>query len=191
MLLGQIVAISFATNLYFLTLLLSPPQQQPAAPQHSKRATPAAYKSEHASKSHSWLGPWLIDGISVVMTTGAADRLSKERYWNGPGFMPLLLLPHAILLVLPTFRALLPARFFPVGEFKTSDRIYSFLWVLNFHFVGRLAWTTYQAYVTGDLGHICNTLLEHPAVSSVGCDVIFCWISWLCWWQTQSDSSSV
>ena len=32
MLLGPIVAISFATNLYFPVLLLSPPQQQPTTP---------------------------------------------------------------------------------------------------------------------------------------------------------------
>jgi len=188
MLLGQIVAISFATNLYFLTLLLSPSRQQLTMPLSSQKHDPEAIKSAKASRLPSWLGPWLFDGLSVILTSAAADRLSREEYWNGaPSFLPLLLLPHAVLLILPTLRAIFPATFFPLGNITTVDTIYKFLWVLNFHFVGRLAWTTHKAYMAGNLGDISNTLFEHPAVSSVGFDVIFCWISWLCWWQTQSE----
>lgn len=188
MLLGQIVAISFATNLYFLTLLLTPPRQQPASPPSLQKSTSEATEAAVAPRPANWLGPWIIDSLSVVLTSVAADRLSREEYWNGaPGFLPLLLLPHAVLLILPTSRAILPARFFSLGDVKTVDSIYKFLWVVNFHFVGRLAWTTYKAYVAGNLGAIRDTLLEHPAVSSVGFDVIFCWISWLCWWWTQSE----
>lgn len=188
MLLGQIVAISFATNLYFLTLLLAAPQQQRLTPMSSREAKPKATNGVVVSKLSRWLGPWLIDGLSVIMTSAAAECLSKEKYWNGaPGFMPLLLLPHIVLLILPILRAVLPAKMFRLGDVKTVDKIYKFLWILNLHFVGRLTWITYKAYAAGNLRNICETLLEHPAVSSVGFDVIFCWISWLCWLRTQNE----
>ncbi|KAF2628797.1 hypothetical protein BU25DRAFT_390707 [Macroventuria anomochaeta] len=196
MLLGQIVAISFATNLYFLTLLLSPPQQQPITPNPKEFTNPKESRSEApelapVSKPRKWLGPWLIDGLSVTNTYAAANCLSRENYWNGsPGFMPLLLVPHVVLLILPMARAILPAKFFPIGDPKTVNKIYKFLWTSNFTFVGQLVWTTYKAYLAGNLGGIRDALLEHPAVGSVGFDVIFCWISWICWWQIQSDKSS-
>ena len=191
MLLGQIVAISFATNLYFLTLLLSPPQQQPTTLPASKESGSEATRPAPVSKSRKWLGLWLIDGFSVIITTATAKSLSEEKYWNGaPGFMPLLLLPHVVLLILPTVRAILPAKFLPVGDVRTVNTIYEYLWTLNFNFIGRLAWMTYKAYVAGNLGGIFHALLGHPAVSSVGFDVIFCWISWYCWWQTQSDETT-
>jgi hypothetical protein len=188
MLLGQIVAISFATNLYFLTLLLSAAQQ--TAPATSKNSAPEATRSAPGSKRNTWLGWWLVDGISTLTVTSAAELLSRETYWHGPGFMPVLMLLHVVLLIVPTARAILPARFFPEGEPRTVNKIYSSLLTFTFYFVGRLAVTTYKAYVAGTLGEILSTLLEHPAVSSVGFDVIFCWISWLCWWQTQGQHSS-
>lgn len=102
--------------------------------------------------------------------------------------MPVLLLPHVALMIVPTARAILPARLFPTDEASTLDKIYGALLLFNSYFVGRLALTTYHAYTAGTLSRILVTLLEHPAVSSVGFDVIFCWISWLCWWQTQGQN---
>ena len=101
--------------------------------------------------------------------------------------MQLLLLPHIVLMMLPTLRAILPANFFSSGDTKTVNKIYGFLWLTNSYFLGDLIWTTYEAYQAGTLGDIGSALLEHPAVSSVGFDVIFCWVSWICWWQTQDD----
>ena len=190
MLLGQIVAISFATNLYFLTLLLSPSLKK-SATGRTKESTSKEGKPALAPRHRKWLGPWVIDGISTLMTCTSAELLSKETYWNGaPGFMPVLLLPHVALMVVPTARAILPARLFPADGNSTVDKIYSSLLLFNSYFVGRLALTTYNAYVAGTLSDIFNALLEHPAVSSVGFDVIFCWISWLCWWQTQGQNST-
>lgn len=190
MLLGQIVAISFATNLYFLTLLLSPPQQQPTAPSSNESGSKDPTSSS-VSGYRKWFGPWLIDGLSVISTCGAADVLSWTKYQNGaPGFMQILLLPHVALMILPTARAILPARLFHPGHPTIVNKIYNFLWFLNAQFLGRLVWTTYQAYQAGNLGGIRDTLMEHPAVSSVGFDVIFSWLSWICWWQTQGDQTS-
>ena len=190
MLLGQIVAISFATNLYFLTLLLNVAQQAAPATSTIEKSRPETSNSAPRSKHNKWLGWWLVDGVSTLTVTSAAELLSRETYWHGPGFMPVLMLPHVVLLIVPTARAILPARFFPEGELRTVNKIYSSLLTFTFYFVGRLAVTTYKAYVAGTLGEILSTLLEHPAVSSVGFDVIFCWISWLCWWQTQGRHSS-
>lgn len=185
MLLGQIVAISFATNLFFLTLLLSPPQQKLAAP------APTKPTSTPTKPRRKWLGPWLIDGIAVIGTKAAAECLSRDKYWNGaPGFMPLLLAPHVVLLILPTARAVLPSRLLPLGDAKTVDKFYTYLWMLVFSSVFQLAYKTYTAYLTGNVGGIRDALFEHPAVSSVGFDTIFCWITWFCWWQVQGDKWS-
>ncbi|KAF3034600.1 hypothetical protein E8E12_004187 [Didymella heteroderae] len=187
MLLGQIVAISFATNLYFMTVLLSPQQQQPNT---TRSKGFASDDSEKAPKPwyRRWFGPWIIDFHSVISTRTTAELLRKDKYQNrGSGFMQLLLLPHIALMILPTLRAILPASFFPSGDTKTVNKIYGFLWLTNAYFFGDLIWATCKSYQDGNLGDIGGALLEHPAVSSVGFDVIFCWLSWICWWQTQSD----
>jgi hypothetical protein len=44
---------------------------------------------------------------------------------------------------------------------------------------------TVKVYSHGGFQVILRTLYEHPAVSSVGYDVIFCWMSWMCWLFTQ------
>ena len=172
MLLGQIVAISFATNLFLLTLLVSPPQQQPPVP---------------ASKCRKWLGPWLIDGLAVITTVASAEFLAQEKYWyHKTVFMPLLLAPHVALLVLPSVRAILPARLFRAGDTGSVDKIYSALWLLICTSGMQLLLKTYNA--TDKLEAIRDALLEHPAVSSVGFDVIFCWTTWICWWLVQTES---
>jgi hypothetical protein len=178
MLLGQIVAISFATNLFLLTLLLSPPSQQPLS---------------RTSTRGKWLGPWLVDVFAVLSTVASASYLAKEKYWNHPtAFMPLLLAPHVTLLILPSARAILPASLFKTGAPKTVDTIYSSMWLLVFSAgIQQLLQVTDNAYSLAGFQGIRNALLEHPAVSSVGFDVIFCWITWLCWWQTQGESEEM
>jgi hypothetical protein len=187
MLLGQIVAISFATNLYFLTIILSPQQQQPTV----TRSKESTGDSEIATRPwyRRWFGPWIIDFLTVTNTRTAALLLGKDEHQNEASwFMQLLLLPHIVLMVLPSLRAILPATFFSPGDTKTVNKIYGFLWLTNSYFLGDLLWTTYKAYQAGTLGDIGGALLIHPAVSSVGFDVIFCWVSWICWFQTQDDA---
>lgn len=185
MLLGQIVAISFATNLYFLTLLLSPAQEEDSATTPLEKQ-PTSEEIEPASKPRrrKWIVPWLIDFPSTFMVASFTESFGDEKHWNRPGFMSALLTPHVLLLIVPTARAILPTRFFVEGKPRTKDSIYEFLLQSNAYFVGRLALRTYKGYNAGTLDGLFRTLLDHPAVSSVGFDVIFCWISWLCWWQT-------
>lgn len=174
MLLGQIVAISFATNLFLVTLLLSP-QQRHAKPTTGRR---------------QWLGPWLIDGLAILATTASAAYLAQEKYWYHPtAFMPLLLIPHAALLILPGARTILPASLFETGNVKTVDRIYSGMWILVISLgIQQLVQVTSKAHSIAGFQGIWSALFEHPAVSSVGFDVLFCWISWLCWWWVQAES---
>jgi hypothetical protein len=191
MLLGQIVAISFATNLYFLTLLLSPQRQGPAT--SSKDSANDDLEPVPTLGYRKWLGPWFIDGLSVWVMSIAASPPTFDRFQRSgvSDFTPGVLLPHVVLMVLPTLRASLTAKRLPLGDAKTVDQIYKFLWFWNAQSFGRLVWATYKAYQAGNIGGVRDALLEHPAVSSVGFDVIFCWLSWICWYQTDSGTKTL
>jgi len=176
MLLGQIVAISFATNLFFLTLLLSPPDTTP--PSSSLRRRPR------------WLGPWLLNLGAVFATAIPAFLLADERYWHSSAFMPVLLTPHIALLVLPVTRALVPNQYLGDWDVDSSDRVYNYMWAATMcNAALMLLRTTHIAWSYGGYGGIGSALMKHPAVSSVGFDVIFCWISWVCWCQTQEKDA--
>lgn len=89
MLLGQIVAISVATNLFFLTLLFSPP------------GPPAFTRS--GVQRQSWLGPWLLNLFAIFATAYSALLLADEHYWHHPtAFLPVLLAPHANWIIRST-----------------------------------------------------------------------------------------
>lgn len=178
MLIGQIVAISFATNLFFLALLLSPP------------ASPAP--STNASRRSKWLGPWLINLVATLATLLSASALSDEEYWHGKDgkpFMPVLMIPHIALMVLPIARAILPAQYSTDDDVGFAGKVYKYLWSLTI-FGGGIIWVkvTGVAYRYAGLYGMMNALLEHPAVSSVGFDVVFCWMSWITWWRLQRQS---
>lgn len=174
MLLGQIVAISFATNLFLLTLLLSPPA--PAATSKPRR--------------QSWIGPWLLNLFSIFATAYPAMQLADEHYWHHPThFMPMLLAPHIALMLLPIARAIVPTEYL-IEDIQFTYKVYNYMRALVLGNAGlMLAWTTATAYHYSGLVGIQSALLEHPAVSSVGFDVIFCWITWTCWYLTQRVSA--
>jgi hypothetical protein len=175
--LGQIVAISFATNLFFLTLLLSAPATPPLSSRALQRPT--------------WLGPWLLNLGSILATAIPAFLLADEHYWHhSTAFMPVLLTPHIALLVLPIARVIVPYKYFGDKDVSFNDKMYSYMWALT---IGSAALmmlrTTLLAWSYGGYAGIGSALMEHPAVSSVGFDVIFCWISWVCWYHTQGKDA--
>lgn len=179
MLLGQIVAISFATNLFLLTLLLHTPTQAPASTPETAR-TP----------SQKRLGSWLITLFSLFATAIPAWLLADKHYWHTPSFMPILLTPHLALMVLPLARLLLPARCFSNSNENLTfvDKVHKHMGQLTLGAGSlMLVRTTAQAYAIGGFQGIQHTLFEHPAVSSVGFDVVFCWITWICWWKLQGQ----
>jgi hypothetical protein len=175
MLLGQIVAISFATNLFLLTLLLSPP--------------PSPSRSLFTTHRPRWLRPWLLNLGAILATSIPALLLADEHYWHhSSDFMPVLLTPHVALLVLPFLRAVVPDNYVSEGDAASTDRIYKYLWALTLGNAGfMMLKTTYTAWSYGGFEGIGSALLEHPAVSSVGFDVVFCWVTWICWLRTQQQ----
>jgi hypothetical protein len=175
MLLGQIVAISFATNLFLLTLLVSPPPQSTPPTRASRR---------------KWLGPWLVELLAMQITFAAVHILSDDTYWNRPGlFMSALMAPHVVLMVMPLAHALLPATFFAQDDINFVDKAYDYMrYVVFLVGSGRVQATAYKFFSHAGMEILFNTLFEHPAVSSVGFDAIFCWITWLCWWAVRGDT---
>lgn len=101
--------------------------------------------------------------------------------------MPVLLAPHVALLVLPFARAILPARYFDDNDVEFTNKVYNYMWALVLGNAGlMMVRSTATAYAYSGFRGIWDALLEHPAVSSVGFDVVFCWISWICWYRTQN-----
>ncbi|KAL5397359.1 hypothetical protein PMIN06_005573 [Paraphaeosphaeria minitans] len=178
MLLGQIISVSFATNLYLLTLLLTPP-----LPPRSSFA--GMYRRQ-------WLGPWLVNLLVVVFTIWPAYQLADEHYWyHQTEFMPMLLMPHIALLVMPLLRALIPQKYLSDSNVDFAGPVYKFLWAAN-NFGAGLLFTrvTALAYNFSGPRGIWQQLWEHPAVSSVAFDVILCWVTWSTWWAFQTRNTS-
>ncbi|KAF2866947.1 hypothetical protein BDV95DRAFT_191518 [Massariosphaeria phaeospora] len=171
MLLGQIVAISFATNLFLLTLLLSPPALPPPS---------SAYRK-------NWLGPWVLNLVAIIATQIPAYLLADEYYWHHKEFMSVLLAPHIALLVLPFVRAILPAKYSTDVNHDLADSVYNkVLWPVTIVGAALLNLKqTWTAVSFGGFAGIWGALWEHPAVSSVAFDVVFCWITWITWWSIQ------
>ncbi|KAJ5121754.1 hypothetical protein N7526_008691 [Penicillium atrosanguineum] len=86
MLLGQIVAISFAQNLFFATILVS---RQPTSAEKEE--------GDELSKEFSWSPPLyseLLPVASSLLSTVAVPMVAHTKY-----FMALLLIPHLLLFV--------------------------------------------------------------------------------------------
>ncbi|KAK5991755.1 hypothetical protein PT974_07789 [Cladobotryum mycophilum] len=153
MLLGQIVAISFASNLFFLAVLLydvSPPSQ------------PAT----RGSNSGIW--HLFILGANVSLALIIPDQFGQ------PGFLKLLLAPHVLAFVPLLVESIAPARQ-QVGEPS---------WFIKIGVMAVIVGTASYKVITEheQLSVIIETLHEHPAVSSVGWDVVCCWISYFAWY---------
>ncbi|KAH6673961.1 hypothetical protein F5X68DRAFT_41017 [Plectosphaerella plurivora] len=158
MLLGQVVAISFASNLFFLAVLLHDvvPAKQPQSP-------PSLIKS-----ASLWYDVLLA--INIALSTMVPAQFGK------PGFMRFLLAPHLLAFAPLVLNRFMPESAAPHGlskPWRTSKALAMFMLL----FVG-----TAQLYEEGaDLGVALKTLHEHPAVGSVGWDVICCWTSYVAW----------
>lgn len=103
----------------------------------------------------------------------------------------MLLTPHVALMVMPLLRAILPQAYLSDSGIEFAGTIYKFLWAAN-NFGGGLLFTrvTAMAYKFSGPRGIWQQLWEHPAVSSVAFDAIFCWITWATWWATQGPTVS-
>ena len=230
MCLGQIIAISFAMNLFFLAILLEPLQSSadgtPCKPlpefdqrTHSNanltssnnriqeqegRMLPELYahddRAPPATQAHGQ--PWDYKKMTwasqtVIYTTLILNFLSiflipytaHTRF-----FMPMLAIPHVLLFVPVVIYNILPRSRTYVQSFPGGS-IYIFISVVSLCLYTKAtiavlmeADTRNKLYVNPR--RFMAELYTHPAVSSVGWDVILCWSSALLWAISQSIDKS-
>ena len=178
MLLGQIVAISYVMNLLFIAILASDQDEPPAEPKRAEadkrkpslEATATAYSSGRAYLYSASIMLTLAIIYKVPSTVGT--RL----------FLPMLLIPHLLLF--------LPVSLSGFARAKAGSLDVDFWTIIAFG-TGLFIRTTYRVLQDSryDKGLFLNELRSHPAVSSVGWDVVFCWLS-TCVWLSSSFGES-
>ncbi|KAJ4017620.1 hypothetical protein NW766_003685 [Fusarium irregulare] len=168
MLLGQIVAISFASNLAYLAFLVFEDTDPIAKATTREKNQPIA--ETHSNLRKSWL-------VVLVVTVGCAVAIP----WNleHPKFMYLLLAPHVLAFVPLLLNKLMSGSELAVMDQQPSPNARHNVRAI---IIGAATYNLcYAKSGGGDWGNIMNALYEHPAVSSVGWDVICCWISISAW----------
>lgn len=175
MLLGQIVAISFVTNLFLLAVILNPGRPSTPKPSNSKERKRRSYSS----------GFGLLANAIVLVGSLSGMLLQYEEFHSDFWFMPLLLVPHVAWLILPILHAVVP----PSWGYTDDGVEFAQQWINITVWGGGalfLRSTVAALAAVGPLG-IARALYEHPAVSSVGWDTIFSWITWICWKRIGGD----
>lgn len=149
MLLGQIVAISFASNLSFVAMLVY-----------------------HDAGSNSGEPRRRVTDLLLLLVNVVLALLLLANL-EGSWFMYLLLAPHVLAFV-PLLRDRVSSSKGQVAGPSSAEQ-FGLMAVL-------VAVATKRVLDQGgDLAVIARTLYEHPAVSSVGWDVICCWVSYVAW----------
>ncbi|GAA5983018.1 hypothetical protein JCM11641_004689 [Rhodosporidiobolus odoratus] len=176
MLLGQVVAISFAQSLFFLALSVAPSLPAKVAP------TPAPAKSGTAQplitrKPPSSLTWWLLAAVIL----GNASVAFAPRTLFSSLFLPNLLLMHAVL-VLPLVLRDNKSAPMTLSRFYMNVSIVAlrFRWPTLLEIIGKESDLSLQKLVPRIpqlLEQQWVILNEHPAQQSIGWDVIFTSIS--------------
>ncbi|KAL0940507.1 uncharacterized protein CTRU02_203270 [Colletotrichum truncatum] len=161
-LLGQVVAISFATNLSFLAILCSDVLGEKV----SKEAKAESVRKDKGVTPSSVSAHSVILVVTLLWATSIPSAIGK------PGFLLLLLGPHLLAFFPLILNKLLPSKV--LSEPARFWTVASMVWVLAVAFKGVVD-------ESESLNIVIRTLYEHPAVSSVGWDVICCWITFAAW----------
>ncbi|KAM0389565.1 hypothetical protein ACHAQC_008877 [Fusarium culmorum] len=165
MLLGQIVAISFAANLSFLAFIVF---EDVDTSKSDKDKKTISYSTEsHALLRTSWLAV-------LSLTVGCALAIPSNL--DHPKFMYLLLAPHVLAFVPLLLNKFIRSQEPVVMDEQPSRSSRASVRALV---VATGVWQLFGS--GGDWGDAMSALYEHPAVSSVGWDVICCWISFSMW----------
>ncbi|KAL8283870.1 hypothetical protein RQP46_005302 [Phenoliferia psychrophenolica] len=172
MLLGQIVAISVAQNLFFAAHSLALPGRTLASkPQGRTLAVPRASPPQNAGPS------WLLCACVLASLSTVAYTPSTL---NSPSFLVNLLVMH-VLLILPLL---------PSIPSSTGPRIsYAQLYLATAAIALLLRIPTYLSLLPSlSLANATNlardavkTLYEHPAQTSIGYDVVWASASFVVW----------
>lgn len=194
MLLGQVVAISFATNLFFLAVLV-----------HSTRPSDCPSSQKQDDGRHSplvWTPPaaslFCLLAVTFIAVAAIPYAVTSSH------FMTILVVPHFVLFFPLILRRVVPSAWARELKLKEAQ-----IWYGKVYLGVVICATLLQAKATVHAMLDTNTgsggasyrgiimaLYEHPAVSSVGWDVIFCWISWSVWalgagWMTEGKNIDV
>ncbi|KAF7303690.1 hypothetical protein MIND_00598400 [Mycena indigotica] len=161
MLLGQLVAISVASNLFYLALALSP-----------------SHPRQHGPRQRAPLTLWLPVVLSLI--TVAASPFTDTKT-----FLPNLLVMHALTMIpllFPTHKS--------SSGVVTIQALYSqiaFVSIFLSAFAGFSAFSD-SASFSQVMQSIWATLHEHPAQSSIGWDVVWTSLSLLVWYRSFLDN---
>lgn len=154
MLLGQLVAISVASNLFYVAVCLS--------------TTPPTRPDRSAS-------PVLWLSIFLSLVTVSYSPFTDERI-----FLPNLLVMHTLAAVPLFFRPYLDTSFVPRFSLSFSS-LYLLVFVVT-AFIHM--WNSMVLYYSLDepfVGALWGALFSHPAQSSIGWDVIWTSVSFVIW----------
>lgn len=162
MLLGQIVAISFASNLFFIAVLVHERVSRPSA------AKPGEPEPAVATTAAFWFDPIVTSTVGLAVAIPAA--------YGKPHFIYMLLAPHVMAFLPIVLDRLLPRE--TPADMQQRPTVATGLGAM----VAIVAFATLAVLEGGgDWAVIYGALNEHPAVSSVGWDVICCWVSYGAW----------
>lgn len=186
MLLGQVVAISFAQNLFFATILVS---RQPRQTEGIKKN-----KSDFQDSIAAWSPPLYSEVLPVaisLISTILVPTVAHTKY-----FMLMLLVPHLLLFIPAILRpgqsSTIEARARNYSEERTVQRYITFFqWytmacvIIQAHSTFLVLQDMGQDISVGSLSFLARNLprviYEHPAVSSVSWDVIYCTVTAGAW----------
>ncbi|OCK80030.1 hypothetical protein K432DRAFT_329046 [Lepidopterella palustris CBS 459.81] len=181
MLLGQVVAISFASNLFLLAVVLSP---LPDSPSTESGLEKERLQSKYA-KPPTWTPPLLLLIPPIILSLLIPSFLPP--YLSTSLFLPLLLIPHLLLFIPPLLPSLLPASWgtaYP--SIAATEKLYSNLYSCIFFFwamaTAQGVWLPARGV---NMTEIFEALYEHPAVSSVAWDVMLCSVTLVAWMWVQ------
>lgn len=147
-----------------------PAQPATDASKDNKLKKDTASKDE--SKKESEEEPLsLLSHIFLGVNVGLALLIPANL--DSPAFTALLIAPH-VLAFLPLCLDRLGIADASIMELSPLVKLWSQLSIVAFASRGII-----QSW--GDWEQIGNALYEHPAVSSVGWDVICCWLTSICW----------
>lgn len=185
MLLGQIVAVSFAMNLSFLAVLLYDPEPGDKRRPQYERDTGYPTRTLHVFFS--------IHTLYFALGATFASVFYIPSFVGTSSFLYLLAVPH-VLLFLPV---IIPERWRQSnltldGQSRTASGVINIYRLAVGPSIVLLVRATYLALRDQESGGalaIFNELRSHPAVSSVGWDVILCFLSSASWASVNYTSS--
>ena len=162
--LGQLVAVSFAANLSILAILFSPIKGR------SKEKPPLSDIPPRLS---------LTAKLVAILTAGLPALIPIYQH-NITVWWIAILVPHAFCFV-PVIVQCIPPRLRQTSGLRSlidpgnAKRLYQTITIV---LLAQLTWASVLVHLEGDTPlSVIMAFSSHPAISSVGWDVVHCWFS--------------